>query len=126
MNQVGRLYGLRSHDLPRAWAGFVAHRDHVTANGLVVSKTLIDVLESIFHLPLPPFFPATARLWRLLAWLPSHLSRLVTVGMVPPSLRDELHLRWTPIHDRDPSKSPAWDRWHRRTALCEEIRHEQA
>ncbi len=100
MLQVGGLYGLRARDLPADYAGFVAYREHMVRERLVVNPTLLEVLESLLRLPPPRFARPLAPVWPLLAAPPSQISRLVTLGMLPEALRAKLPVRWGPRHER--------------------------
>ncbi len=96
MSQVGRLYGLRPRDLPADWNAFVAYREEMIATRLVVSDTLRAVVESIINLPSPPWLRVPDPLWSTAVWPACRISELVTVGMLPESLREGLDLKWNP------------------------------
>jgi uncharacterized protein (DUF2236 family) len=98
MNQLGRLYGVR--EMPGSWEEFAVYRDRMVAERLVVTPTLLGVLDSILHLPRPPSIPIPAGAWRLGSWTPSQLSRLITVGMLPLLFRERLELSWTAANER--------------------------
>ena len=100
MGRVGRLYGLRARDLPPDWAGFQTYRDDMIANRIVVGDTLREVVESVLHLPAPPMLPLSEPVWRAASWPGAQLSGLITLGTLPPALRDRLGLSWTPRQDR--------------------------
>ena len=100
MGRVGRLYGLRAQDLPTNWADFEAYRDDMIARRIVVSETLRQVVESVLHLPPPPMVPLPEAAWRVVSWPGAQLSGLITLGTLPPVLRDRLGLSWTSRQDR--------------------------
>lgn len=100
MSQVGRLYGLRPRDLPADWNAFVAYREQMIATRPVVTDTLRAVAESIINLAPPPWLGVPGPGWSTAVWPVCRISELVTVGMLPPSLRDERGLAWGPRHAR--------------------------
>jgi uncharacterized protein (DUF2236 family) len=88
MALVARLFGTPAAVIPRSLADF---RDYVAAQladkAITVTPPARDVAAVILEAPLPPPL-------RLL--VPAH--RLATAGLLPPRLRREYRLRWTPLH----------------------------
>jgi uncharacterized protein (DUF2236 family) len=89
MNLVARLFGTPPDVLPRNYAEFVAYWDsQLGSETITVTQPARRVAEVILAAPLPAPL-------RLLA--PAH--RLATAHTLPPRLRDEYNLRWTPLHE---------------------------
>jgi uncharacterized protein (DUF2236 family) len=88
MSLVARIFGTPCDAIPPTLADFRAYFDAmVGGNDLCVTASARDVAEVILDAPLPAPL-------RLLA--PSH--RLATAAILPRRVRDEYHLRWTPLH----------------------------
>jgi uncharacterized protein (DUF2236 family) len=89
MALVARLFGTPASAIPRSLADF---RDYFAAQ--VASETISvtaparEVAAVILEAPLP----APMRLL-----VPAH--RLATAGLLPPRLRQEYRLRWSPLHE---------------------------
>jgi uncharacterized protein (DUF2236 family) len=89
MNLVARLFGTPADVLPRSYREFVSYFDAQVQGGTItVTPPGRAVAEVILEAPLPTPI-------RLLA--PAH--RLATARILPPRLRDEYGLRWTPLHE---------------------------
>lgn len=93
MKPVARAYGIPAATMPRDYAAFRDYWDRMLAEGLRVTETTRDVADAALapELPLlarPPARPAIEAL------------RLVTVGTLPPGLREQLELPWGPLRER--------------------------
>lgn len=87
--RVAEVLGCPLDAQPADWAGFRHYVDDTVA-GLRVSDTARRVADSILH---PTALPTITR--------PGvALSRWLTVGTLPPTLRDQYGLTWDPRHDR--------------------------
>ena len=95
MASVGALYGLRSQDLPSEWSSFQLYLDEMTRRRLRDSATVRDVLASVMRPVRPPVLPVPDAAWRAASWPGAALARLVTIGTLPPALRELLGLRWS-------------------------------
>jgi uncharacterized protein (DUF2236 family) len=96
MREVAKLYGLRERDMPRDWSAFEAYFADMVETELRDSPLLQNVLRTVFHPAKPP--PAAQvpdAVWDLLAMPGAQLVKLVTIGSLPPILRDRFGLRWT-------------------------------
>jgi uncharacterized protein (DUF2236 family) len=92
---LGRLLGIREADLPADWTGFRAYVDGMVAGRLEHTTAVDEVLDALAHPAAPPL-PAVARpAWQLAAAPLAHLMGLVTVGMLPPVLRERFGVRST-------------------------------
>lgn len=89
MNLVAQLFGTPADVLPRSYREFRGYFDRQVASDAITATRPARRVASIIlaaALPLP---------LRLLA--PAH--RLATAYILPPRLRREYGLRWTPVHD---------------------------
>jgi uncharacterized protein (DUF2236 family) len=77
----------RSHDVPRTWAEARAYLDRMYASGdLVVSGQARELARAVLA-------PAGAA-W--MAWPATWMNRIVTLGLLPPQIRRQYALGWTP------------------------------
>jgi uncharacterized protein (DUF2236 family) len=89
MKSLGEAYGIPRDRQPADWDAFRDYFDSMLADGLRVTDTLRDVTDAVLRPELPVVArPAVAPF------------RLVTVGLTPPALRDELGLPWGPNRER--------------------------
>jgi uncharacterized protein (DUF2236 family) len=93
MKPVAEAYGIPRETRPPDWIAFRDYWDGMLLGGLRVTETARDVAGSVLKpdLPLlarPPALPAVEAL------------RLVTIGTLPASLREELGLSWGPLRER--------------------------
>jgi uncharacterized protein (DUF2236 family) len=89
MKALGELYSIPSGSMPSDYASFRRYWDSMLAEGLRVTETTRDVADAVLRPDLVP-----------LAWPALELVRLVTVGTLPASLREELGLPWGSNRDR--------------------------
>jgi uncharacterized protein (DUF2236 family) len=93
MKPVGEAYGIPAARQPRDWKAFRDYFDGMIESGLRVTETTRDVADSVLNpeLPLParlPVLPAVEAV------------RLLTVGTLPESVREDLGLKWSPLRER--------------------------
>jgi uncharacterized protein (DUF2236 family) len=89
MGLVARLFGTPDAVLPRSLGDFHDYfASQLAGTTITVTPPARDVAEVILEAPLP----APMRLL-----VPAH--RLATAGFLPPRLRDEYGLRWSPFHE---------------------------
>jgi uncharacterized protein (DUF2236 family) len=87
---VGRLLGVRDGDLPASYAEFSRL---IEQTELEDNASVRDVVASISLIPPPVWLRWTGPVWRLVIGRPAGaLSRLVTIGALPPALADQLGL----------------------------------
>ncbi|MEU5097004.1 oxygenase MpaB family protein [Streptomyces sp. NPDC020996] len=99
MRDVGRVWGLTDHHLPPDWPSFVEYYDDMVAERLEYNRSVQDVLDELSR-PAKPFAWIPGPLWRPFARVAAHFALLVTVGTLPPDLRERLHLRWSARQER--------------------------
>ncbi len=96
--EVGTLLGVRDGDLPPTFAGFCALIDET---GLEDNASVRDVVASVSVIPPPVWLRFLGPVWRALVGRPvGRLSRLVTIGALPPSLAAKLDLQLTAREQR--------------------------
>jgi uncharacterized protein (DUF2236 family) len=83
--RMGEMYGIPRERQPADYAAFREYWAAMIDGGLRVTDTTRDVADIVLNPPLTR-----------LAWPAIEAVRLVTVGTLPPSLREELGLSWSP------------------------------
>jgi uncharacterized protein (DUF2236 family) len=91
---LGRLIGVREHDLPNTWAGFRAYFDRMTRTELVRTVSVERVLGAIRQAPPPPV-PIPDLVWRAVRLPASRVLWLGGVGLLGPGLRRQLEVPWS-------------------------------
>ncbi len=99
MRDVGRVWGLKDHHLPPDWPSFVEYYDEMVSRHLEHNRSVQDVLDELAR-PAKPFRRLPGPLWRPFARVAAHYALLVTVGTLPPELRERLHLSWSGRQER--------------------------
>lgn len=95
---VGTLLGVRDGDLPETFAAFCTLIDETE---LEDNASVRDVVASVSLIPPPAWLRFLGPVWRVLVGRPvGSLSRLVTIGALPPSLAGKLDLRLTEREQR--------------------------
>ncbi len=90
--RLGRLLGIREHDLPEDWAGFLVYVDRMIDDALEDNDVVRDVLWSVTQPTASPLRQIPTRVWTT-ATLPMHQAiNLGTIGLLPERLRDKLGL----------------------------------
>jgi uncharacterized protein (DUF2236 family) len=95
--RLGRLVGVRYGDLPEEWDEFRPYFDHTVEHVLENTEAVRDLLVSLSRPAPPP--GVSGGVWRVLGPALAGHGRLVTVGMLPPVLRERFGLRWTTAHE---------------------------
>jgi uncharacterized protein (DUF2236 family) len=99
--EVGRLLGVRDGDLPPTYAQFCALIDAAAGRRLEDNRSVRDVVRSVSLIPAPAPLRFLGPVWRLLVGGPvGALSRVVTVGALPPAVADRLGLALTDREQR--------------------------
>jgi uncharacterized protein (DUF2236 family) len=96
---LGRLVGVREHDLPDDWQGFQEYFDAMVATGLEHTESVDRVLHSVKH-AVPPPIPFPDPLWRAVRAPARRGLWLGGVGLLPPLLRERFGLTWTRRDER--------------------------
>jgi uncharacterized protein (DUF2236 family) len=103
---LGRLVGVREHDLPTDWEGFCRYFDGVIASTLEHTESVDRVLRAVTD-EVPPPVPMPRTLWRA-ARLPARRALyLGGTGLLSAELRERFGMRW---HTRDDTEFRALGR----------------
>jgi uncharacterized protein (DUF2236 family) len=86
---AGEKFGVPAGRQPATYAEFNEYFADTVARDLAVTDALRDVVDATLNPPLPFFTRPVVE-----------AMNLATVGMLPPRLRDELGLPWSPRRDR--------------------------
>jgi uncharacterized protein (DUF2236 family) len=89
MKLLGERYSIPREAMPADYAGFRRYYSDMLAGGLRVTDTARDVAEAVLRPDLPR-----------VAWPAVELLRLVTVGTLPPCLREDMGLEWGSARER--------------------------
>jgi uncharacterized protein (DUF2236 family) len=108
---VGLLLGLRDHHLPPDLAAFDAYYDGVVRDRLEDNRAVREVLTSIRHPAKPGTRLVPAVAWHPIAGVVGDRAHLVTVGTLPPVLRDRLCLTWSDQQERRLQRFARRARW---------------
>ncbi|MBO3746444.1 DUF2236 domain-containing protein [Streptosporangiaceae bacterium NEAU-GS5] len=99
MHQLGGVLQVPARMIPPTVDDYWRYFDQMVADKLENHSTAHDVLETARITGAPPQLPAPLRrLWGTHALGANRLNWFVTVGTLPPAVRDRLELEWT---DRD-------------------------
>jgi uncharacterized protein (DUF2236 family) len=92
---LGLLLGVRTADLSETWSEFKAYRDDMIHQRLNYTDTAHEYLD-VMRRPNPPTgLPRFgAALWPTLRIPSGYATMLITVGLLPPVLRERLNLNW--------------------------------
>jgi uncharacterized protein (DUF2236 family) len=98
---IGRLLGVRTGDLPDTYEQFRALIDDAARTQLEDNRSVRDVVASVSLIPAPAPLRFLGPLWRTLIGRPvGGLSRLVTIGALPPAVTERLGLALTEREQR--------------------------
>jgi len=92
---LGRVIGVREGDLPPDWATFEPYFDRMVNERLEDNATVHDVLDTLRKPLAPPIPVLNDRAWAALRLPLARVLELATVGLLPPTLRERLGLRWS-------------------------------
>lgn len=95
---LGRVIGVRYRDLPDDWKGFLRYYDHMAQRELVHTEAVDQVLRALRTAPPPPA-PITGALWPVIRMPARRALWLGGVGLLGPSLRGRLGIRWSRLDD---------------------------
>ncbi|EFC83397.1 conserved hypothetical protein [Parafrankia sp. EUN1f] len=99
MRDIGRMLGIPEQHLPADYPSFRTYYEEKIAARLEDNQAVWDVLESM-RVPKKPFRLIPGRLWRPAGAGLGRLCYLVTVGTLPPVLRERLGLTWSKRQQR--------------------------
>ncbi|WP_017608982.1 oxygenase MpaB family protein [Nocardiopsis xinjiangensis] len=99
LREVGRVWGLAEHHLPHDWESFLRYYDAMVHERLEHNRAVDDVVWVLAH-PARPSARIPRALWEPVGVLLSRPVLLVTVGSLPPVLRERFGLHWGPVQER--------------------------
>jgi uncharacterized protein (DUF2236 family) len=91
--QVGRLLQVGAEHMPTDWAGFRSYFDDTVARTLEANRAVEDVLAAVAA-PKSPWPVLPGPFWGPLAGRVGALSLLLSIGTLPPPLRERIGLSW--------------------------------
>ena len=91
---LGRLAGVRDHDLPPDWAGFRDYFDRMVETALCRTESVDRVLRSVKD-PAHPPIPMPDLAWRAISAPAQRSLWLGGIGLLGPALRERLGVEWT-------------------------------
>jgi uncharacterized protein (DUF2236 family) len=97
---VGRLVGVRTRDLPDTWPEFEEYFDRMVNERLEKTAAVEDVLEALDSPAKPPLRFLGDTGWKIASFPAIKSTTLVTVGMLPPVLRERFGLEWSAKEQR--------------------------
>jgi uncharacterized protein (DUF2236 family) len=90
---LGRLVGVREHDLPADWAGFREYFDRTAREELRRTESVERVLRAVTG-STPPPIALPDPLWRPIRFPLQRMLWIGGIGLMSPELRDLLEIRW--------------------------------
>lgn len=99
MRDVGRVWGLAERHLPPDRDAFAAYYDGVVHDRLEHTRAVDDLVAALAH-PARPAARIPYALWEPVGVLLARPVLLVTVGSLPPVLRERFGLHWGPRQER--------------------------
>lgn len=91
---LGRLLGVREHDLPEDWASFRVYFDRTIDEVLVRTESVDRVLRSVKNAAMP--LPMPPALWRALRLPAAKALWIGGIGLMPERLRPRLGIELSP------------------------------
>src|SRR5262249_2759408 len=98
--QIGRLYGLRERDMPADLASFWIYYDRMLRERIEDNPVLREVLDQINRPPAPPWLKLPRPMWSIIRWPIGKVQRLLTIGTLPPIVRERWQLHFTTADER--------------------------
>ncbi|WP_017615076.1 oxygenase MpaB family protein [Nocardiopsis salina] len=99
MRDVGRVWGLAESHMPPDRDAFAAYYDRTVHERLEHTRAVDDLVWALAH-PVRPAACVPNTLWEPVGVLLARPVLLVTVGALPPVLRERFGLRWGPRQER--------------------------
>ncbi|WP_157250689.1 oxygenase MpaB family protein [Nonomuraea typhae] len=99
--QLGRILHVAEREMPQDMTAFRAYFTAMVTDRLEPHPTAVDVLAVLHGTPAPPRLPAAVRrLWMPVGVASGEFNHFITVGTLPPAVRDKLGLEWTARDER--------------------------
>jgi uncharacterized protein (DUF2236 family) len=92
---LGRLLGVRDRDLPAKWSDYEIEVARIFRDELQRTPTADKVLKLLASPTLPNQFPDFVRpVWKAMMLVSGQAATVLTVGLLPPVLREKFGLKW--------------------------------
>ncbi|MFD9004594.1 oxygenase MpaB family protein [Streptomyces sp. NPDC059582] len=99
--QLGDILGINRRDMPRTPEAYWPYFETVVREELEKTVVVTELLDPRRPIPLPSGAPALLRgLWPVLRPALARLNVFVTIGLLPPAVREQLGLAWTSRNER--------------------------
>ncbi|MEU4543710.1 oxygenase MpaB family protein [Nonomuraea dietziae] len=99
--QLGRILRVPEREVPPTIEEFWPYFDEMIAKRLEPHLTALEVLATMRGTPVPPMVPrALRRLWAPVGMGSGEFNHFVTVGTLPPAVREVLGLSWSARDER--------------------------
>ncbi|MFE3455432.1 oxygenase MpaB family protein [Nonomuraea sp. NPDC059194] len=99
--QLGRILRVPEREVPPTLDDFWRYFDRMVAERLEPHPTALEVLATMRGTPAPPMVPRPLRgIWRPVGMGSGEFNHFVTVGTLPPAVRQVLGLDWTQKDER--------------------------
>lgn len=95
---LGRLLRVRGRELFQDLTEYQRYFDHMVTERLEAHPTALEVLATLRNTPSPPGVPGLV--WKPVGVPAGELNYFVTVGTLPPVVREKLGLRWSARRER--------------------------
>ena len=92
---VGRLVGVRDRDLPEDWAGFQRYFQYTVNEVLEDHPTVHEVFDLLAEPSAPPVPGLSPVVWNVVRRPLAAQVKLISVGLLPPVLRERFGMPWT-------------------------------
>ena len=97
--KLGRLVGVRDRDLPETWQEFEIYFDRTVRDTLQDHPTVHEVFDLLDAPSAPPVPGLPEGVWNVIRKPASAQVKLISIGMMPPLLRDRFGMEWTSGHE---------------------------
>ncbi|MEU4328271.1 oxygenase MpaB family protein [Nonomuraea dietziae] len=99
--QLGRILRVPGREVPPTIEEFWPYFDEMIAERLEPHPTALEVLATMRGTPVPPMVPRVLRrLWAPVGMGSGEFNHFVTVGTLPPAVREVLGLSWSARDER--------------------------
>ncbi|MFD1936177.1 MULTISPECIES: oxygenase MpaB family protein [Nonomuraea] len=99
--QLGRILRVPEREVPPTLDDFWPYFDRMVAERLEAHPTALEVLATMRGTPAPPMVPRPLRgIWRPVGMGSGEFNSFVTVGTLPPAVREVLGLHWSQKDER--------------------------
>jgi uncharacterized protein (DUF2236 family) len=95
---IALALGARDADVPRSWAALRAYMEATSASGsIAVSPQARELARRVLAPPIP-----------VVSWPAARVNRLVTIGLLPPAIRQQYGFAWDDRAERHLERTLRW------------------